>query len=289
MQSRTRMDGKTCLITGATSGIGLVTAQSLALRGARVALVGRDPERARATAEAIRQRTGNPSVDALVADLSSQAEVRRLAAEALERYPRLDVLYNNAGALFATRQVTVDGYERTFALNHLAPFLLTNLLGERLEASAPARVITTASAAHVGAHIDFDDLQYERHPYRSLQAYGRSKLANILFTYELARRLSGTGVTANTLHPGFVATGFARNNGPAYNVGMTLLRPFSLSPRRGALTAIYLATAPEVEDVTGNYFVKSRPAKSSPASYDEAAARRLWEVSAQLTGLERTL
>jgi NAD(P)-dependent dehydrogenase (short-subunit alcohol dehydrogenase family) len=283
------MDGKTCLITGATSGIGLVTAQTLADRGAHVALVGRDRVRAERLAAAIRQRPGHPEVDALACDLSSLAEVRRLAAEVLEQYPRLDVLYNNAGALFATRQVTVDGYERTFALNHLAPFLLTNLLGERLKASAPARVITTASDAHNGAHMDFDDLMYEHHSYRGLQAYGRSKLANILFTYELARHLDGTGVTANTLHPGFVATGFARNNGPVYEAAMTLLRPFAISPERGAQTAIYLATAPEAAQVTGQYFVKSKPAKSSPASYDEGAARRLWELSARLVGLEQTM
>ena len=289
MQAQNRMDGKTCLITGATSGIGRATAHALVLRGAHVALVGRDAARTRALAEAIRQRSANPAVDALVADLSSLAEVRRLAAEVLERYPRLDVLYNNAGAFFASRVVTTDGFEETFALNHLAPFLLTNLLGERLVASAPARVLTTASAAHAGQRLDFDDLMFERHPYRAWQAYGRSKLANILFTVELARRLAGTGVTANALHPGFVASGFARNNGLAYRIGMTLLRPVEISPERGAQTAIYLASSPAVADVTGKYFAKSRPATPSTAARDEAAARRLWELSARLTGLERTL
>ena len=289
MQAQTRMDGKTCLITGATSGIGRATAHALALRGAHVALVGRDPARTEALAAAIRRRSGNPAVDLLVADLSSLAEVRQLAADVLERYPQLDVLYNNAGALFATRLLTVDGYEQTFALNHLAPFLLTNLLGERLIASGPARIITTASAAHLGQHLDLDDPMYEHHAYRGYQAYGRSKLANILFTVELARRLAATGVTANALHPGFVASGFARNNGLAYRAGMTLLRPVMISPERGAQTAIYLATSPAVEGVTGKYFAKSRPVTPSAAARDEATARRLWDLSARLTGLEQTL
>lgn len=284
-----QMDGKTAIITGGTSGIGLVTARALARRGMRVLLVGRDPARAQAVVEAIQRQTGNGQIEPLLADLASQAEVRRLAAEVLERAPRLDVLINNAGALFLQRQTTVDGLERTFAVNHLAPFLLTNLLGARLKASAPARVITTASAAHNGASIPFDDLQTEKARYRGLTAYSQSKLANLLFTYELARRLAGSGVTANAVHPGFVASGFARNNGMATRVGMTLLRPLMISPERGAQTLIYLAAAPEVAGVTGQYFIKRAPAQSSRQSYDEAAARRLWELSARLTGLEHTL
>jgi NAD(P)-dependent dehydrogenase (short-subunit alcohol dehydrogenase family) len=287
--TQTRMDGKTVLITGATSGIGLVSARALAARGAHVALVGRDRIRTQSIADEIRSGSGGAQVDTLLADLSAMAEVRRLATEVLERYPRIDVLYNNAGALFMRREVTVDGFERTFALNHLAPFLLTNLLGARLKASAPARIITTASDAHTGAHIDFDDPQFEHTRYRGLQAYGQSKLANILFTYELARRLEGTGVTANALHPGFVATGFARNNGPLYRVGMTLIRPAMISPQRGAETAIYLASDPAVAGVTGKYFNKNKPIRSSAVSYDEASARRLWELSARLVGLEQTL
>jgi NAD(P)-dependent dehydrogenase (short-subunit alcohol dehydrogenase family) len=284
-----QMDGKTAVVTGGTSGIGMITARALARRGARVLLVGRDPERTRAVVEKIRPETGGGQIEPLLADLASQAEVRRLAAEVLERAPRIDVLINNAGALFLSRQMTVDAQERTFALNHLAPFLLTNLLGERLKASAPARIITTASAAHAGANIPFDDLQVASGRYRGMTAYSQSKLANILFTYELARRLAGTGVTANAVHPGFVATGFARNNGTGVRVAMTLLRPFTISPEQGAQTLIYLATAPEVEGVTGQYFTKRKPVKSSRQSYDEAAARRLWEVSARLTGLEHTL
>ncbi|MBF6589643.1 MAG: SDR family oxidoreductase [Ktedonobacterales bacterium] len=283
------MEGHVCLVTGANAGLGFVTAEALAARGARVILVGRDAARTQAAATRMRQRTGSQAIDVLLADLSAQARVRQLAQEVLERYDRLYVLVNNAGALFTTRQVTVDGLERTFALNHLAPFLLTNLLLERLRTSAPARIITVASAAHVGARIPFDDLQQERHRYRGLTVYGQSKLANILFTYELARRLAGTRLTANTLHPGFVATGFARNNGAAARIGMTLLRPIMIGPERGARTAIYLATAPEVADISGRYFANRKPTESSLASYDQDAARRLWEVSARLTGLETTI
>jgi NAD(P)-dependent dehydrogenase (short-subunit alcohol dehydrogenase family) len=280
------MSEKVCLVTGATSGIGYVTARELARRGATVALVGRDKARVEAAVARIRQETGAAAVvDYLLADLSSQAQVRQLAQEFTGHYPRLDVLVNDAGAIFTTRQETVDGLEMTFALNHLAPFLLTNLLLDTLKASAPARVVTVASDAHKGATLPFDDLQHARGRYSGLGVYGESKLANIMFTYELARRLAGTGIATNTLHPGFVASGFARNNGRLYGVAMTLLRPVMVSAEKGAQTPIYLATAPEVAGVSGQYFINCKPARSSAASYDEAAARRLWEVSERLTGL----
>lgn len=280
------MRGRVCLVTGGTSGIGLVTVRGLAARGATVVMTARDATRAEAAVQQIRNETGNTQVNFLLADLSSQQQVRALAEEFSRSYPALHVLVNNAGGLFMRRLKTVDGYEMTFALNHLAPFLLTNLLLEELKASAPARVVTVSSAAHVGAHIHFEDLMYSRTRYSPMGAYGQSKLANAMFAYELARRLEGTGVTSNALHPGFVATGFAKNNGTLYKYGMTLLRPFAISPERGAQTSIYLASSPEVEGVTGRYFVKRGPAKSSAVSYDEQAQRRLWEVSEELTGLK---
>jgi NAD(P)-dependent dehydrogenase (short-subunit alcohol dehydrogenase family) len=278
------MRGRVCLITGATSGIGLVTATALARRGATVMLVARDAARAESTVAAIRQQTGSASVEYLLADLTSQERVRRLAADVTARHGRLDVLVNNAGAIFMRRRETVDGLEMTFALNHFAPFLLTNLLLDTLKASAPARVVTVASMAHRGVTIPFGDLQHTS-SYSAFTVYGQSKLANILFTYELTRRLAASGVTANTLHPGFVASGFNKNNGRLMALGMTLARPFAISPERGAQTSIYLATSPEVANVSGRYFVNRKPAESSPASYDEQAQRRLWEVSEQLTGL----
>lgn len=282
------MDERICLITGATSGIGRVAARELARSGLRVVIVGREEGRVTETVAALREQTGSSAVEYLLADLSSQEQVRRLSDEFLRRYGRLDVLLNNAGAVFTSRQVTVDGIERTFALNHLAPFLLTNLLLNTLTSSAPARVVTVSSMAHSGAHMQLDDLQFERHPYRAFTAYGQSKLANILFTYELARRLDGTGVTANTLHPGFVATNFGRSNGGLWSPLFTLLRPFMISAERGAQTSIYLATSPEVEGVTGRYFADCKPRRSSAASYDVESQRRLWETSEQLTGVAVT-
>ena len=222
-------------------------------------------------------------MDSLLADLSSMAEVRRLAEAFKGRYGRLDVLVNNAGAIFVRRQNTVDGYEMTFALNHLSYFLLTNLLLDLLKASAPSRIVNVASDAHEGAKLDLDNLNGGR--FFTVQAYGRSKLANILFTYELARRLEGTGVTANALHPGFVATGFGANNGALTRIFMRLSHLFALTPAQGADTVIYLASSPDVEGISGRYFVRRQAVPSSPASYDEATARRLWEISAQMTGL----
>ena len=281
------MAGKTVLITGATGGIGKATAAGLAVLGARVAITGRDLDRVEAAAVHLRATTRNPDIQAFAADLSSQAEVRRLAAEVLAAYPRLDVLVNNVGGSWATRHVTADGLERTFAVNHLAAFLLTNLLLERLKASTPARIVTVASAAQSSGVINFDDLQGE-HGYSERTAYPQSKLASVLFTYELARRLAGSGVTATVLHPGVVNTGFgAEDPGLIFKVLVPFLRPFMLSPAKGAATSIYLSSSPDVERVTGQYFAASKPKRSSERSYDLAAATRLWDVSADLVGLAR--
>jgi NAD(P)-dependent dehydrogenase (short-subunit alcohol dehydrogenase family) len=279
------MAGKTVVITGGTSGIGKATAIGLAARGARVAIAGRDLVRAEAAATDIRGTTGNPNVSAFGVDLSSQSEVRRLAAELLEAYPRIDVLINNVGGFWATRHITADGLERTFALNHLAAYLLTNLLLDRLKASAPARVVTVASNAQSLGKIDFDDLQGER-AYSGQTAYNQSKLADVMFTYELARRLEGTGVTATVLHPGVVRTGFgAEDPSLIFKLLVPFWRPFMKSPQDGAATSIYLASSSKVEGVTGKYFADSRPLASNKAAYDEAAAARLWQVNAGLVGL----
>jgi NAD(P)-dependent dehydrogenase (short-subunit alcohol dehydrogenase family) len=224
-------------------------------------------------------------VDLLIADLSSQSEVRRLAEEVLHGLSRIDVLINNVGGCWDTRHVTVDGLERTFALNHLAPFLLTNLLLDMLKQSAPARVVTVSSNAHVSGRIDFSDLQGER-SYSGAQAYSQSKLANVMFSYELARRLKDTSVTANALHPGVVSTSFGADDPPRIQkLLVPVLRPFMKSPARGAVTSIHLASAPDLAQVTGRYFANSKPKKSSERSYDQAAAARLWQVSAELVGL----
>jgi NAD(P)-dependent dehydrogenase (short-subunit alcohol dehydrogenase family) len=286
------MRGKTCLVTGASNGIGKVTARELARMGARVVMAARNRERGEAALAEIRRASGNDSVHLLLADLSSQAEVRRLAADVLATYDALHVLVNNAGAMNTARTVTVDGYETTFATNHLAYFLLTHLLLDRIKASAragsAARIVNVSSRAHARSAMDFDDLQAER-GYGIAGAYGRSKLANVLFTYELARRLEGTGVTANTLHPGVVRTGFGKNSGGllgnVVRVGISAVGVFFTSPDKGAETSIYLATSPEVEGVTGKYFVSCRETASSAASHDREAASRLWEISEQLCGI----
>ncbi len=275
-----RMDGKVILLTGATSGIGRVAASELARTGARLVLVGRDPAKTEALVREL--RAVNPHVDGLVADLSSQAEVRRLAAEFLARYDRLDVLINNAGALFTRRELTADGIERTFALNHVAYFLLTTLLLERLRASAPSRVVSVASGAHRRGAMHWDDLNLAGWPRQGRAAYAQSKLANILFTRELARRLAGTGVTANCLHPGFVNTGFARNAGALARLVMFLTRPIQRRPEKGAETVVWAATAPELEGVTGHYFMDCAPKKTTAAAESVADAERLWKVSEQL-------
>ena len=232
----------------------------------------------------IRQQTANPSVDFLLADLSSQQEIRRLAGDFESRYSRLDVLVNNAGAIMLSRRESVDGIEMTLALNHLAYFLLTNLLLDTLKSSAPARIVNVSSNSHEGAILDFNDLQNRRR-YRGFRAYSWSKLENILFSYELARRLEGTGVTVNALHPGLVGTNFLANNGALGRLLKMVVGIVGMSPERGARTSIYLATSPEVETVTGRYFLQEHEVPSSVASYDEDAARRLWQASAELTGL----
>jgi retinol dehydrogenase 14 len=278
------MAGRTAVVTGATGGIGKATALGLAAMGAHVAIAGRDRGRTEAAAGEI-QSVGGGQVDAFVADMSSQAEVRQLAAELLRDLPRIDVLVNNVGGYWDTRHVTAEGLEHTFAVNHLAPFLLTNLLLDRLRQSGPARVVMVASNAQSMGSIDFDDLQGEL-SYAGSRAYNQSKLANVMFTYELARRLKGSAVTANALHPGLVNTSFgAEDPNVVQRVVVPFLRPFMKSAARGATTSIHLASAPDLKLVSGLYFAKSKPTKSSKQSYDEAAAARLWRVSADLVGL----
>ena len=292
MTSTTSQDmaDKTVLVTGASGGIGLATALGLATMGARLGIIGRDRVRTEAAASQIRA-AGSGKVDVFVADLSSQSELRRLANEVLDRYSQIDVLINNVGGYWNTRHATADGLERTFALNSLAPFLLTNLLLDKLKQSAPARVITVSSNAHALGGIDFDDLQGER-SYSGSRAYNQSKLANVLFTYELARRLQATPildqqvVTANALHPGVVSTTFgAEDPATVQRVFIPFLRLFMKTPAQGAATPIHLASAPDLEQVTGRYFANSRPTRSSKASYDQAAAARLWQVSGDLVGM----
>jgi retinol dehydrogenase-14 len=285
---RGAMAGKTVLITGATSGIGRATALGLARMGAHLAITGRDSVRTEDAAREIRA-AGGGQVGLFTADLSSQSEVRRLANEVLQSLSRIDVLINNVGG--NTRHATDDGLERTFALNHLAPFLLTNLLLDKLKQSAPARVITVSSNAHAQGRIDFEDLQGEV-SYSGGRAYSQSKLANLLFGYELARRLQRTPppdqaiVTANALNPGMVSTSFGvEDPASVQRVFIPFLRAFMKTPAEGAATSIHLASAPDLEQVTGGYFANSKIKRSSKPSYDEAAAARLWQVSGDLVGL----
>ncbi len=274
------MNNKLCLVTGANAGIGRATALGLAQKGAHVVMICRSAERGRAAQQEIIAQSGNQQVDLLLADLSVQAEIRRVAAEFKQRYSRLDVLVNNAGAIFTTRQESADGLELTFALNHLGYFLLTQELLPLLLASAPARIINVASGAHYSGQINFDDLQL-RQGYAAFKAYAQSKLANVLFTNELARRLAGTGVTANSLHPGVVGTQFGRNN-RGLSLIIRLVRPFLRSEAKGAETSIHLATAPELVTTTGQYFDDNQPKRASDLAYDETLARRLWEESEKL-------
>jgi retinol dehydrogenase 14 len=278
------MAGKNALVTGGTGGIGRATALGLARLGARVGITGRDEARTRRAADEIARESGNPMVDAFAADMSSQAEIRRLAAAVLGTYPRLDVLVNNVGGFWATRHITADGLEHTFAVNHLAGFLLTDLLLDRLKGSSPARIVTVSSDAQRMGKLNFDDLQGEG-KYSGQQAYNQSKLANVVFTYELARRLEGTGVTANTLHPGVVRTAFAaEDSSRVWTVMIPLMRPFMKTPEKGAATSVYLASSPEVEGLTGKYFANRQPRTSNRDSYDAATAARLWQVSSDLVG-----
>jgi NAD(P)-dependent dehydrogenase (short-subunit alcohol dehydrogenase family) len=277
------MTGKTCVVTGATAGIGQVTARELARMGASVVIISRNTERCAATADQIRNETGNPLVTFIAADLSSQAETHRVAREILERHDQLHILVNNAGAMFADRRESVDGIELTLALNHVGYFLLTTLLLDRLRASAPARVVSVASDAHrICKRFDFDDPE-ARTRYRAFRAYAQSKLANILFARELARRLSGTGVTSNALHPGFVASSFMAGNGLLGWVMRRAASVLAISNEEGAKTSICLATAPELASVTGQYFEKQKSVASSAAANDAEAAARLWDFSEKLT------
>ena len=283
------MQGKTVVVTGANSGIGLETAAALAAMGARVLVTARNADKGRAAVAGITQRNdGHAQVQLIVFDLGDLASVRRGAAEILEQAPRIDVLVNNAGLVLSERRETVDGYEATIAINHLGPFLLTNLLLDRLRESAPARVVNVASMAHASARmgIPFDDLQ-SRQRYRGMRVYGQSKLANILFTLELDRRLEGSGVTANSLHPGTVRTRYGAD-GDARGLlafGLKVSAPFFLSPAQGARTSIYLASSPDVEGVSGQYFVKCKPGQPKRQARDPEAAHRLWQLSEELVGL----
>lgn len=284
------MDGKVVLITGGNSGIGKEAAIALAGMGAHVAITARNEKKgADARAEIVHTANVDPAkVDVVALDLASMASIRACANDVLARYDRLDVLLNNAGGTIGARRVTDDGFEMTFGVNHLGHFLLTNLLLDRIKASAPARVITVASMAHRYARggLDFDDLQSERGRYRGMQVYGRSKLANILFAGELARRLDGTGVTSNSVHPGWVATNFSQEGDTRFmGFFSKLARPLAISPARGADTLVYLASSPEVDGVTGQYFYKRAVSKTTAAAKDAAAAARLWDVSEQLVGL----
>ncbi len=280
------LTGRTALVTGATSGIGRAAARSLAELGASLVLVGRDRARGEAAVAEIREKTGNDDVSLMLADLSSQKRIRALADEFLASGRPLHVLLNNAGVVLQKRSETEDGLESTFAVNHLGYFLLTHLLLDRIRASAPARIVSVSSDAHhyAGGPLDFEDLQSEK-GYFGMRVYGKSKLANILFTRELARRLEGSGVTANCLHPGFVGSNFATNNGVIAKAIMTLARPFNRSPERGARTAVYLCASPEVEGVTGSYFFDEKPKWPKSWAQSDEDARRLWEVSERLTGL----
>jgi NAD(P)-dependent dehydrogenase (short-subunit alcohol dehydrogenase family) len=278
------MQGKICLITGGTNGIGKSTAQELARMGVTVVIVGRDAQKTSQVVEEIRAASGNNKVDSLLADLSSQQEIRRLANEFKNKYSHLHVLLNNAGAVFMQRQLSVDGIEMTFALNHLASLLLTNLLLDTIKASAPARIINVSSGAHTSGKIEFDNLQGERE--YSPKAYDNSKLANILFTMELARRLEGTGVTGNALHPGFTSTGFGKNNpGFLMNIIRAVVPLIARSPEKGAETSIYLASSPEVQTITGKYFVDCKVTQPAPQAADSAVAKKLWDVSAEMVNL----
>jgi len=287
------MKGKTVVITGATSGIGQVAAETLACMGARIIQIARDRCRAQDALNRLREFAPGAAHAVFYADLARISEMKRVAAEIAAATPRIDVLINNAGAMFEHRQVTEDGLELTFALNHVAYFVLTDALRERLAASAPARVVNTASDAHQSFTLEFDDLQSERgyrggwwewvrHGGPPFKVYGRSKLCNILFTRELAHRLAGTGVTANCYHPGFVASRFGSETAGLLSFGIRVGKRFALTPKEGADTLIYLASAPELADVTGEYFHKRKPIAPSRAAQDDAAARRLWEETARL-------
>ncbi len=283
------MKGKTVIVTGGNNGIGLETAVGLATLGAHVVIAARNQAKGEAALADIKNRSESNNVELMLADFASLASIRGFVEKFRMNHDRLDVLVNNAGGINTSRSETLDGFETTFGVNHLGYFLVTNLLLDVIKASAPARIVSVSSGAHLRSKgMNFDDLNAER-SYSGMGVYGKSKLANVLFTYELARRLEGSGVTANCLHPGVVRSGFGQNNGVlialAFKSFYTLLRPLTKSNAQGAETSIYLASSPEVEGVTGKYFAKSNETRSSPASHDKEAAKRLWEVSEQMTGL----
>ncbi len=273
---------KTVLITGANSGIGKATAKELAKLGFHVIMLCRNEQRGVNSREEIIHESGNNNVDLMIADLSSKDSLRRFADEFNRRYEKLDVLINNAAVNLFSRQVTDDGFEKSFATNHLGHFLLTNLLLKKLSAADKARIINVSSSAQV--ELDLDDLMNEK-KYAIMKVYSKTKMANVLFTYELARRLEGSRITANCLHPGVVRTNLARDAKGIFKLLITLFYPFFASPEKGAETSVYLATSPEVEGITGKYFHKTKQIRSSRQSYDENIARKLWEVSEQLTSL----
>ncbi len=277
------MQGKKILITGATSGIGKATAKSLAGMGAELILVGRDQEKLQKLQHKMKTKSKNSNIDIFVADLASQKSIANLAIQIKEHYEKLDVLLNNAGAIFQHKEITPDGFEQTFALNHLAYFKLTISLLGLLKKAPSARIISVSSDAHKSAKIDLDDAMFEKNKYSAIKAYCNSKLANVLFTYELARRLEGTNITANALHPGVVSSNFGKNASGAMRLMVGVMQPFMISPKKGAETPIFLASSPEVDGVTGCYFKKKEPCPTSPASYDQVMARELWALSEKLT------
>jgi NAD(P)-dependent dehydrogenase (short-subunit alcohol dehydrogenase family) len=279
-----RMIGKICIVTGSNSGIGKETALALTGMGATVVMAVRDLERGETAREEIIRRTGKDAVDLMICDLSSTKSIRQFVEDFSSKYDRLDVLINNAGAACHERQITEDGFERSLAVNYLGPFLLTRELLPLLERSAPSRVINLSSGMHTRAKIDFDDIQSER-SYNGMSVYGSTKLMILMYTYELARRLDGTGVTANVVHPGFAATNLGASMGLAYRIGLKLMRPFQINAERGSETPVYVATSPELEGVTGRYFAKSLEKPSSEESYDESAQKRIWDVAESLLGL----
>jgi len=284
MNNSTEMKDKTCLITGATSGIGFTTALGLAEKQAKLILVSRNPDKLKNTASIITKKTGNSRIDTFTCDLSSMGSIRSFADEFKKKYKRLDILLNNAGAFYSKRITSVDGYELTFALDHLGYFLLTRLLTDLLKVSKTARIINVSSGAQANGHIDFDDIMKEK-KYSGFSAYCQAKLANVVFTVELSKRLFGTGITANCLHPGLVRTNFMENSTGAFKViGNILVKIAAISPEEGAKTSIYLASSPEVSGVTGKYFSKCLSVPYNKEADNPEIAKKLWELSEKLTG-----